>query len=206
MQIAFLVFDRFTALDVIGPYEVLTRVPDAEVRFVAPQPGPVNTEDGAFALVARHGIEDVDGPEVVVVPGGAGKADVMSDAATLAWLSRAQETARWTTSVCTGALILGAAGILRGRRATTHWAFHDELAPYGAESAHERMVVDGNVVTAAGVSAGIDMALWLAAQLTDDTTAQAIQLAIEYDPDPPTDAGSPANASEGVRALARSLS
>ena len=206
MQIAFFVFDRFTALDVIGPYEVLTRVPDAEVRFVAPQPGPVNTEDGAFALVARHGIEDFEDPDVVVVPGGAGKADVISDPAALAWLSRAQETARWTTSVCTGALILGAAGILRGRRATTHWAFHDELAPYGAESAHERMVVDGNVVTAAGVSAGIDMALWLSAQLTDETTAQAIQLAIEYDPDPPTDAGSPANVSEEVRALARSLS
>jgi transcriptional regulator GlxA family with amidase domain len=206
MQICFLVFDRFTALDLIGPYEVLTRVPEAEVRFVAPQPGPVNTEDGAFALVARHGIEDVAGPDVVVVPGGAGKADVISDAATLAWLSGAHETARWTTSVCTGALILGAAGILRGRRATTHWAFHDELAPYGAESVHDRTVVDGNVVTAAGVSAGIDMALWLAARLTDDTTAQAIQLAIEYDPDPPTDAGSPANVSDEVRALARSLS
>jgi transcriptional regulator GlxA family with amidase domain len=206
MEISFLVFDRFTALDLIGPYEVLTRVPEAEVRFVAPQPGPVNTEDGAFALVARHGIEDVAGPDVVVVPGGEGKADVMADAATLAWLSRAQESARWTTSVCTGALILGAAGILRGRRATTHWAFHDELGPYGAESVHERMVVDGNVVTAAGVSAGIDMALWLAARLTDDTTAQAIQLAIEYDPDPPTDAGSPANVSDEVRALARSLS
>jgi transcriptional regulator GlxA family with amidase domain len=206
MQICFLVFDRFTALDLIGPYEVLSRVPDAEVRFVAPQPGPVNTEDGAFALVARHGIEDVAGPDVVVVPGGAGKAGVISDAATLAWLSSAHETARWTTSVCTGALILGAAGILRGRRATTHWAFHDELAPYGAESVHDRMVVDGNVVTAAGVSAGIDMALWLAARLTDDTTAQAIQLAIEYDPDPPTDAGSPANVSDEVRALARSLS
>jgi transcriptional regulator GlxA family with amidase domain len=194
MRIAILVFDRLTALDAIGPYEVLSRLPGTELRFVATEPGLKRTDTGALGVQADLALGELADPDVVVVPGGAGSRPLMEDAHVLDWLRAAHERSTWTTSVCTGALVLGAAGILEGRRATTHWAFLERLAELGAETVSERVVEDGKVMTAAGVSAGIDMALTLAARIAGDGVAQAIQLGIEYDPRPPFDAGSPAKA------------
>ena len=203
MQIAILIFDGLTALDAIGPYEVLSRLPGAELRFVAKQPGPKRTDTGALGVQADLAIADLPGPDVVLVPGGQGNRPLMRDSEVLDWLRVAHERSTWTTSVCTGALVLGAAGILDGKRATTHWAFLDRLSELGAEPVTERVVEDGKVITAAGVSAGIDMALTLAARIAGDEVAQAIQLGIEYDPRPPFDAGSPSKASPEVIELVR---
>ena len=194
MRIAILVFDRLTALDAIGPYEVLSRLPGAELRFVATKPGLKRTDTGALGVQADLALGELADPDVVLVPGGAGSRPLMEDTEVLDWLRAAHERSTWTTSVCTGALVLGAAGILEGKRATTHWAFLERLAELGAETVNERVVEDGKVMTAAGVSAGIDMALTLAARIAGDAVAQAIQLGIEYDPRPPFDAGSPAKA------------
>jgi transcriptional regulator GlxA family with amidase domain len=205
MQIAILIFDGLTALDAIGPYEVLSRLPDAELRFVAKQAGPVRTDTGALGVQADLAIADLDDPEVVVVPGGPGSRPLMGDPEVLEWLRAAHGGSTWTTSVCTGALVLGAAGILDGKRATTHWAFVERLPEFGAEPLTARVVEDGKVITAAGVSAGIDMALTLASRLAGDQVAQAIQLGIEYDPDPPFDSGSPAKASPETIELIRGM-
>jgi transcriptional regulator GlxA family with amidase domain len=159
--------------------------------MVASKPGPVRTHDGNLALHADRSLADLPSPDLVVVPGGFGVDAVMRDETTLAWLRRAHETSRFTTSVCTGSLILGAAGILKGLRATSHWAQLDRLAEFGAEPSSERVVFQGKVVTAAGVSSGIDMALALAQRMGGDDLAKGIQLSIEYDPQPPFDAGSP---------------
>jgi len=205
MEIAILLFPRLTALDAVGPYEVLRSLPGGRITFVAADPGPQRTDHGALALVADHPLDAAPAPDVVVVPGGPGEVDARQDPRVIEWLRQTHETSTWTTSVCTGSLILGAAGLLAGRRATSHWTALDELATYGAAPVEERVVVDGKIVTAAGVSSGIDMALWLAAQLTDERTAQGIQLAIEYDPRPPFASGSTATASaELVDALRRS--
>jgi transcriptional regulator GlxA family with amidase domain len=210
MQIAILIFDGLTALDAIGPYEVLSRLPGAELRFVAKQAGPKRTDTGALGVQADLALADLANPEVVLVPGGTGNRALMSDHEVLEWLRGAHGGSTWTTSVCTGALVLGAAGILDGKRATTHWAFVDRLPEFGAEPVAQRVVEDGKVITAAGVSAGIDMALTLASRVAGDQVAQAIQLGIEYDPDPPFDAGSPAKASpeaiELIRAMERGQS
>jgi transcriptional regulator GlxA family with amidase domain len=190
MQIAVLLFDGLTSLDAVGPHEVLHRLPNAQVAFVAAEPGPKPTDDGALALVADHALHAVPNPDLVVVPGGDGNVDARADERVLDWLRTAHETSQWTTSVCTGSLILGAAGLLRGKRATTHWTELETLRQFGAEPvADERVVIEGKVVTAAGVSSGIDMALRLAARIAGDDVAQAIQLAIEYDPQPPYDSG-----------------
>jgi len=202
VQIAIPLFDRLTALDAIGPYEVLSRMPGAEVLFVAAQPGPKRTDTGALALTAERGLSDVVQPDIVVVPGGSGTRDQRHDEL-VAWIQRAHQTSRWTTSVCTGALLLGAAGILEGLRATTHWLFFEQLRGFGAEPTLERVVEQGKVMTAAGVSSGIDMALRLAQLIAGDNVAQAIQLSIEYDPQPPLDAGSPAKAPEPIVQLVR---
>ena len=202
MQIAIPLFDRLTALDAIGPYEVLSRLPGAEVLFVAARPGPKRTDTGALALTADRGLDEVPEPDIVVVPGGSGTRDQRHDEL-IAWIGRAHETSRWTTSVCTGALLLGAAGILDGLRATTHWLFFDKLHEFGAEPTLERVVEQGKVMTAAGVSSGIDMALRLVQVSAGDDVAQAVQLSIEYDPQPPVDAGSPAKASEQIIQLVR---
>jgi transcriptional regulator GlxA family with amidase domain len=194
MRIAILAFDQLTALDAIGPYEVLSRLPGAELRFVAGEPGLKRTDTGALGVQADLALDELPDPDVVLVPGGAGSRPLMEDTEVLDWLRRAHEGSTWTTSVCTGSLILGAAGILDGTRATTHWAFVEQLSELGAEAVSERVVEDGKVMTAAGVSAGIDMALTLAARIAGDAVAQAIQLGIEYDPLPPFDAGSPAKA------------
>ena len=203
MQIAILIFDGLTALDAIGPYEVLSRLPGAELRFVAKDVGPKRTDTGALGVQADASIADLSGPDLVLVPGGQGNRPLMQDAEVLDWLRGAHESSTWTTSVCTGSLVLGAAGILDGKRATTHWAYLDQLRELGAEVVEERVVEDGKVVTAAGVSSGIDMALHLAGRIAGEVVAQAIQLGIEYDPDPPFDSGSPAKASPEVIELVR---
>jgi putative intracellular protease/amidase len=191
MQIAILLYDRFTVLDAIGPYQVLSGLPGAEVVFVAERPGPIRDQVGSLVLTAAAGLADVPRPDIVVVPGGPGQSDQMQDGPVHEWLRAADQASTWTTSVCTGSLILTAAGLLAGRRATSHWTALDELGSLGATPVRERVVFDGKYVTAAGVSAGIDMGLTLAGRVAGDETAQAIQLMIEYDPQPPYDAGSP---------------
>jgi transcriptional regulator GlxA family with amidase domain len=203
MQIAILIFDGLTALDAIGPYEVLSRLPGADLGFVAKEAGPKRTDTGALGVEADLALADVDSPEVVLVPGGPGSRPLMRDPEVLEWLRSAHASSTWTTSVCTGALVLGAAGILDGKRATTHWALLDRLSELGAQPVAERVVEDGKIITAAGVSAGIDMALTLVARIAGDEVAQAIQLGIEYDPQPPFDAGSPAKASAKVIEMVR---
>ena len=201
MEIVIPIFDGITALDAVGPYEVLSRLPGAELKFAALEPGPKRTENDVLALFADHALAELPHPEVVVVPGGFGTRALMHDEAMLDWVRGAHERSEWTTSVCTGALILGAAGILRGLKATTHWLSLDMLRDLGAEPTLERVVEEGKVITAAGVSSGIDMALRLAAHVAGDEAAQAIQLGIEYDPQPPFDSGSVAKASEAIRNL-----
>ncbi|HEX2383623.1 MAG TPA: DJ-1/PfpI family protein [Acidimicrobiales bacterium] len=193
MEIAILLYDRMTALDAIGPYEVLGRVPEATLAFVSPEPGTKRTDQN-LGLVADTALADAAHPDIVVIPGGPGETAVGRDERVLEWLRTAHETTTWTTSVCTGSLILGAAGLLEGKRATSHWLALDQLPKYGAEPTLERVVIEGKIITAAGVSAGIDMGLTLAARLAGDEVAQTIQLGIEYDPQPPFDAGSPTNA------------
>jgi transcriptional regulator GlxA family with amidase domain len=204
--VAIVVYEKLTALDAVGPYEVLSRLPGANVVFLAAEPGPVRTDNGMLTLVAEHSLAEIPHPDVVVVPGGPGDVVARAGDPVLEWLREADRTSTWTTSVCTGSLILAAAGLLSGRRATSHWLALEELRRLGAEPVRERVVFDGKLVTAAGVSAGIDMALTLAARLAGDTVAQAIQLGIEYDPQPPFDAGSPAKAPDEVVELLRAMS
>jgi putative intracellular protease/amidase len=194
MNIAIPVFDHITALDAIGPYEVLSRLPDAKVTFIAEETGPKRTENGMLALTADATFDDIPDPEIIVVPGGFGTRARMEDETMLAWIRRAHETSQWTTSVCTGSLVLAAAGILDGLEATTHWLALEMLRPLGVIPVERRVVVQGKVITAAGVSSGIDMALMLAAKIAGDLYAEAIQLGIEYDPQPPFDSGSTAKA------------
>lgn len=198
MLIAVVLYDRFTTLDAVGPYELLGRLPGAETVFVAKEAGPVRNDQGSLALVADKALAEVPRPDIVLVPGGPGSREAMHDPELLAWLRGADATSTWTTSVCTGSLVLAGAGLLKGRRATSHWLALDELAPFGAESTGERVVFDGKYVTAAGVSSGIDMALHLLGRIAGDATAQTIQLLTEYDPQPPYDAGSPAKAPASI--------
>lgn len=198
MQIAFVLYAGFTALDITGPYDVLRNLPDAEPVFVAGRTGPVRNESGTLALVADRSLEEVTAPEIVVVPGGFGTRLLLEDEPLLNWLRTVHLSTTWTTSVCTGSLLLAAAGLLDGAPATTHWLARETLASLGAEPVAERVVRDGKIITAAGVSAGIDMALRLVQLTCGDEAAQAIQLGIEYDPDPPFDAGSPEKAPAAV--------
>ena len=203
MQIALLLYEGLTALDLIGPYEVLCRLPGAETSFVAKEPGEIRVDTGIFGLVADKALSDIPRPEIFVVPGGgAGTLAASQDPQILEWVRGAHEASTWSTSVCTGSLILGAAGVLQGKRATTHWAARELLGQFGATYQEERVVRDGKIVTAAGVSSGIDMALTLVGLATDDETAKVIQLAVEYDPEPPYDAGSPDKAGEPIVARA----
>lgn len=206
MQIVIPLFDRFAPLDAVGPYQVLKCLPDATIIFASQRAGGVCDDSGSFSLQAQATFADVPHPDVVLVPGGAGQAGQMSPGPLRDWLIAADETSTWTTSVCTGALILASAGLLAGRQATTYWLAMDELAALGAKPVRERYVFDGKYVTAAGVSAGIDMALALAARIAGEEAAQRFQLAIEYDPQPPFDAGSPAAASPEVVASVRATS
>lgn len=206
MRIAIPLFDRFTALDAVGPHQVLTHLPGAEVIFLSERSRDVRDESGSLILRAQASYADIPHPDVIVVPGGPGQAGQMTPGPLRDWLLAADQTSTWTTSVCTGALILAGAGLLDGRAATTYWLAMDELARLGARPRHERYVFDGKYVTAAGVSAGIDMALALAARIGGDEQAQRIQLAIEYDPRPPHDAGSPLSAPPGLVAAQRAAS
>jgi transcriptional regulator GlxA family with amidase domain len=201
MKIAVVLYDRLTALDAIGPYEVLSRLPGAELAFVATQPGPVTTDNGMLTLHAERSLAEFASPDIVLVPGGPGEVAERAGGEVLEWLRQVDLTSTWTTSVCTGSLILAAAGLLEGKRATSHWLAMDELGRLGAEPVSERVVFDGKTVTAAGVSAGIDMALTLVSRIAGDRVAQAIQLGIEYDPQPPFDAGSPQKAPAEIVAL-----
>jgi putative intracellular protease/amidase len=203
MNTAILLYDRFTALDAIGPYEVLSRLPGARVTFVAAERGPVVTDNGMLTVLAERSIEEVPQPEIVLVPGGPGEVAARAGGPTLEWLRGAHETSVWTSSVCTGSLILAAAGLLEGKRATSHWLALEQLEQLGAQAVPERVVFDGKIVTGAGVSAGIDMALALAAKVAGQHVAQAIQLGIEYDPQPPFQSGSPQTAPAQIVELLR---
>ncbi|MEU5211049.1 DJ-1/PfpI family protein [Streptomyces sp. NPDC020742] len=206
MQIAILLFDRFTTLDAIGPYETLSRLPGAEAVFVGERAGTYRNEVGSLGLVADASTAEVTAPDLLVVPGGPGQVAQMTNGPLLQWIRAVDAHTTWTTSVCTGSLILGAAGLLGGRRATSHWLALDQLPGLGAEPTGERVVFDGKYVTAAGVSSGIDMGLALAGRIAGDTVAQTIQLGIEYDPQPPYDAGAPDKAPAEVTALLRERS
>ena len=209
MEFALVLYPKFTMLDIVGPFQVLGDLPDAEIRWVASSPGHVIDHTGRAGLVASASLHDVPEPDVVVVPGGFG--DTELDREVVAWLRRVHETTTWTTSVCTGSIYLAAAGILDGLDATTHWTRATRLEQLGARYTHARVVEQGKIVTAAGVSSGIDMALTLLERIYGREVPQMIQLAIEYDPQPPLDAGSPSKAPteivEAVRAkLADTLS
>ena len=191
MQIAILVYDQVTALDAVGPYEVLSRFPGARAVFVGERRGEVRTDIGTLGLTVDATLDEVTAPDIVLVPGGIGQQKHMLDGPVHQWLRDVDEHSTWTTSVCTGSLVLAAAGLLRGRRATSHWGRRDDLAEHGAIPTNRRVVTDGKYVTAGGVSAGIDMALILVDAMGGPELAHAIQCGIEYDPHPPYDAGSP---------------
>lgn len=205
MEIALLVYDKLAPLDAVGPYEVMRNVPGWDVRLVAKEKGEVRSEDGSLALVADHALAEVTEPDLVLVPGGKGSRPLMQDEALLEWLRQVDRSTKWTTSVCTGSLLLGAAGLLEGKRATCNWLVLDALRQFGADPVGGRYVVDGKTVTAAGVTAGIDMALHLVSLELGPEVAQAIQLGIEYDPDPPFDSGAPHKAPPEIVDLVRSV-
>lgn len=205
-QIAIVAYPGFTALDMIGPYEVLRNLPDAEVRFVWHEPGPITADSGVLVIGATHSLAETPSPDVLLVPGGPSTPVHARDEALLDWLRRASRSAAWTTSVCSGSVILAAAGLLKDRRATSHWLTVPVLKAFGAiPVADERIVREGNIVTSAGVSAGLDLALWLAGQIAGEGRAKAIQLVIEYDPHPPFDSGHISKASAATKAAATAL-
>ena len=205
MQIAYLLYDRFTALDITGPHDVLNSVPGNESIFVAEQAGPVRNESDTLSLVADASLDEVTSPDIVVVPGGFGNRMLLEHEPLHEWIRSVHETSVWTTSVCTGSLLLAAAGLLDGAPATTHWLARDLLAELGAKPVHDRIVEHGKIITAAGVSSGIDMALHLVRSINGDEVAQAVQLGIEYDPEPPLDAGSPEKAPPEIVELVRTV-
>ena len=206
MQIAIGLYPGFTALDAIGPYQVLSQLPDDEVVVCAERTGRLSDDNGLLHLEIEHTFDDVPSPDVTLVPGGFVTRRLALDRDPIVdWLAKAHETTTWTTSVCTGSLLLGAAGILDGIDATTHWAAYDDLASYGATPTAERVVRRGKIWTAAGVSAGIDLGLALVAEAHGPEVAQAVQLGLEYDPQPPFDAGSPTKADPDIVALVRAV-
>jgi putative intracellular protease/amidase len=205
MRIAIPLYDRFTALDAVGPYEVLSRLPGASVTWLAHEPGVVRTDNGMLGIEADAAFEDLPDPEIVVVPGGTGTNAFLEDERLVGWIRRAHETSEWTTSVCTGSLLLGAAGVLEGLEATSHWLDIQDLERYGSSPTGKRVVEQRKVITAAGVSSGIDMGLVLAARIAGPEVAQAIQLGIEYDPQPPFDSGSVEKAPKEIIELVRGV-
>ena len=205
MQIAIVLYPGMTALDALGPYELLKMLPGAEVRFVASEPGPVATDRGVLTIGATHAFEETPHPDVFLVPGSeANTATAMADRKLIAWIKQAHATSLWTTSVCSGALVLAAAGVLEGRPATTHWAAQPWLPLFGATPMkNERIVRSDKIWTAAGVSAGLDLALALIVEIAGQEMAEIIQLLVEYDPQPPVDSGHPAKAKPAVMAKAK---
>lgn len=205
-HIAIAMYPEMTLLDAIGPYQVLTWLPDAEVTLVGAERGPIIDDKGLVRIDIDHTFDEVRSPDVIVVPGGfVTRTIAVAGNPLVEWVRAVHPTTTWTTSVCTGALILGAAGVLDGLDATTHWIAYDELARFGARPTEERVVVRGKVITGAGVSAGIDMALRLVIEIAGIEVAQAIQLGIEYDPQPPVDAGSPSKAPAAIRELVEAI-
>ena len=198
MEIALLLFNHLAPLDAVGPFEVMRNVPGWTVRTVAKEKGEVRDEGGTLGLVADHTLDEVTAPDLVLVPGGRGNRPLLEDEEVLEWLREVDRHTRWTTSVCTGSLVLGAAGLLQGKRATSNWLLLEALREYGADPVGGRYVEDGKVITAAGVTAGIDMALHIVAREVAPEMAQAVQLGIEYDPDPPFDSGSPEKAAPEI--------
>ena len=206
MQIAIGLYPGFTALDAIGPYQVFTNLPGAEVVLCAEQRGPLDDDNKLLHLDMEHTFDDVPSPDVLLVPGGLVTRRIAQERGPIVdWIRTAHATTTYTTSVCTGALLLGAAGVLDGLRATTHWFAYEQLRAYGAQPTEERVVIEGKVITAAGVSAGIDLALTLVGRTHGVETAQAIQLGIEYDPQPPYDAGAPSKAPAAIRDVVTSV-
>jgi transcriptional regulator GlxA family with amidase domain len=204
MKTAILIFPKLAALDAIGPYEVLRSVPGWEVSFVGLEKGLVRAE-GGLGLSVDHTLEETTEADAILVPGGEGNRPLLGDERVLGWLRELDAGTRWTTSVCTGSLVLGAAGLLEGKRATSNWLFLERLAEYGAEPLGGRYVEDGKTITAAGVTAGIDMALHLVSREAGPEVAQAVQLGLEYDPDPPFDSGSPEKAPAPIVDLVRNF-
>lgn len=205
MKILVLVFPQMTALDAVGPYELLSRWPGSTLSFVAKEKGPVQTDTGMLTLMARYSFQDAPQADVLLIPGGPGTEALESCEDTLNWIRGQAKGSRWLTSVCTGSLVLGAAGLLKDREATTHWAMHGRLTEFGARPVSERFVQSDSIITAAGVSAGIDMALYLTQLEFGVEMASALQLGLEYDPKPPLDAGSPKKAGAGIVSMVRSL-
>jgi transcriptional regulator GlxA family with amidase domain len=205
-QFAFVLFQGFDAQDITGPYEILQHVPDVAIDFYAAKPGLIRNEHGKFQLNAERSFDALASADLILVPGGSGERQARHDQALLEQLRAAQARDAWLVSVCTGALVLGAAGVLRGKRATTHWLATEELTALGATTVPERYCFDGKLVSSAGVSAGIDMALALAARIAGPIVAQAIQLGIEYDPQPPFQTGSPEKSPEELVKLLRARS
>ncbi len=205
MEIAVLSFPDMTAMDAMGPYEVLSRLPEARLRFVAAKKGPITTDTGMLTFQAEASIEEIEAADVLVVPGGPARAvgAVMQHQPTLDWISKIHQNSRYTVSVCTGSWILGAAGILKGKRSGCHWLGIDALKQFGAQPCSDRVVVDGKIWTAGGVTSGIDMALAFAAEVAGEDFAQILQLALQYDPKPPFKGGTPESAPEHIVQLAR---
>lgn len=207
MQIAIGLFPEFTALDAIGPYQVFTQVPGAEVVLCAARRGPLADDNGLLQLTIDHTFDEVTTPDLTLVPGGFVTRRLARDHDPIVdWIAATHATTTYTTSVCTGALLLGAAGLLDGLAATTHWFAYDDLATYGARPTEQRVVRQGRIWTAAGVSAGIDLALTLVAEQWGPELAQAVQLGIEYDPQPPFDGGAPSKADPAIVELVRTVS
>lgn len=211
MQIAIVLYPGFTALDFIGPYESLRWLPDAEVRFVWHEPGPIAADSGVLVIGATHSFDQTPAPDIVLVPGGFTTMEHARDEKVLEWVRQAHRTATWTTSVCSGSVILAAAGLLRDKRATSHWAAVPLLKAFGVEPVSDERIVaaegsaQNKIVTCAGVSAGIDLGLWLAGRIAGDDRAKAIQLSMEYDPQPPFDSGHMSKASAATKASATAL-
>ena len=206
MQIAIGLYPGFTALDAIGPYAVFTNVPGVDVVVCADRKGPLADESDLLHFDLVHTFDEVPEPDILLVPGGLITRRIAAEGGPIVdWIRAAHETTTYTTSVCTGALLLGAAGVLDGLPATTHWVAYDHLRSYGAEPIEQRVVIEGKVATAAGVSAGIDLALTLVDRLHGAEVAQAVQLGIEYDPQPPHDTGAPSKAPAEIRDLVSSV-
>jgi transcriptional regulator GlxA family with amidase domain len=206
LEIAILLYEGMTTLDAIGPYEVLSRLPNTVIKLVAKEPGLITTDTHYLGLNATFSLADVPAPDVILLPGGsAGTMKMAQDQSVLEWIRIAHASVQWTTAVCTGVFLLGEAGLLTGLKATTHWASTSDLTKYNATYQPARFVQSGKIITAAGVSAGIDMALYLASQLRGEEVAKAIQLAIEYDPQPPFDSGSIQKASSTILRQAQDL-
>jgi transcriptional regulator GlxA family with amidase domain len=203
MNIAILLFDNYTALDVVGPYEVLSYLPNSKICFVATKPGLYKNNKG-LQIAAKYSLNDVADPEILMIPGGFGIDSILDDKEILDWVTTAHDKTQWTTSVCSGALLLAEAGILNNRKVTTHWNRVEQLKKYPVEFVNERYVRDGKIITSAGVSAGIDMSLYLASLVVSEIFAKTIQLAIEYDPKPPFDSGSPEKAPKELVEIIRS--